>query len=169
MSTRFVTMLKRMLASSLAPILIATILFTQVGTLRTRASGPSASGNFAALPQRPDIALAAVTESQMPVANTGQPVTTAQDAIALAETRFHLVDGQLDNSVGVVRALVSIRGDLSHQSIKAWVVTANIDTWGQGPATWNTVYHKLSIVIDASTHAYAFAYTSDPQVMTQGP
>lgn len=156
----------RAFLSVVTSLLLCGVLLTQTNNLPTRASGLATNGDIASLPHRPDILLAPLAERDLPSVTTGQPTTTAQDAVALAESQFHLNEGQLDSDVGIVRATVSILGDPGHRAIKAWVVTANVDIRGQSPATSNTVYHKLCIVIDASTHAYSFAYTADPQVLS---
>jgi hypothetical protein len=87
-----------------------------------------------------------------------QTVTTPADAIKAAEEQFGLADSEIDRTIGVVRATVSMSGSSLYGGLKAWVVTADVDfhaPWGDG------MFHKLSIVVDATTGKYVSAFTSD--------
>lgn len=58
-----------------------------------------------------------------------------------------------------MRALVGIKGDRVHHSEPAWIVTAFFNVIGPGNGV---LYHKISIVVDAITGKYQYAYVSDP-------
>lgn len=154
----------RSLALVLVTLLVAVAAMVQRDATHTAAAGWKVSGDVRSLPQRPDIELSSLPSINMPTNSHGSLVTTTSEAVALAERQFNLSDDQIDNNLGVVRALLSIRRDATHADIPAWVVTANMDVMGQGPATDDLVYHKVCIVIDAATGSYSFAYTADPQV-----
>lgn len=110
-----------------------------------------------ALPQRPDI-------RTMPLALGDASVrTTLIGAVSTAEKEFNLPDTAVDRTIGVVPARITVAGSRKHQAEAVWIVTADADIMGQGPATRNTVYRKLCIVINAASGRYEFAYAADPQ------
>lgn len=134
-----------------------------VGLKVSLAAGIGASDNVGRLPARADVAVLPLPASKLPRTSSGVPAVPAMAALRTAETEFGLSDQQIDTGVGLVSGVVSLRGDSLHHNIKAWIVTANVDTMGQGLTTRDTVYHKLCIVIDAQNGRYVFAYTADPQ------
>lgn len=104
-----------------------------------------------ALPARADATVA-------PLAADGISVS-ADQALNAASAEFHLRDGQIDANVGVVRALISIKGDVLHQREKVWIVPVNFD-WPM-PGT-GLIFHKLLVVINGRTGRYEYAYTAAP-------
>jgi hypothetical protein len=61
-----------------------------------------------------------------------------------------LTDNQIDPKAGVVRGIVSLKGNPLHQDIKAWIVIAGMTTYNPAPNS-HTLYHKMLIVVDART------------------
>ena len=120
------------------------------------------SANVALLPSREDIRLVSLPATALPTGTNGMPKVTAAAALNVAEARFGFSDSQVDPSSGLVSAVISLRRDALHQNIKAWVIPLVIDIPGQGPKPGSTMYHRLCIVVDATTGKFVFAYAADP-------
>lgn len=142
--------------SVLAPALLALAAVTVASHVADAHAGTGlrTSANVQRIPSRPDVKLSASPAADSKV--------SAGAALAAAEAAFGLSDAQIDSNIGIVRARVTVPGDPRRHNLHAWVVTANVDIMGQGPATWNLMYRKLCIVIDATTGRYVFAYTAVP-------
>lgn len=108
------------------------------------------SGNISLLPARGDVTYAPLAADAVRVA--------ADQAVATAEARLNLPPSALDSSVGVVRAMISVRGS-SAGPAKAWIVT--VDDPVRSPMT-GTLYRKVCIAVDADTGAFLYAYAVDP-------
>lgn len=156
-------MSKRMRIITTVAVVMTVGALSVVGLKVSQAAGIGASDNVALLPSRPDVTVVRLPESRLPRTSSGAPAVTAMQALLSAEREFGLSDQQIDAGVGLVSGVVSHRGDSLHHDIKSWIVTANVETMGQGLTTRDTVYRKLCIVIDAESGRYMFAYTADAQ------
>lgn len=136
-------------ATALATFMGITSIHGPIGAHATTAV--PVSGDVTKIPPRPDISYAPLPTSQVTV--------SAQDAISMAEARLHLPDSSLDPGVGVVRAVVTIRGTTQHRADKAWVVTAWDDI--RSPGT-GVLYHRVCVAIDANTGRFLYTYATDP-------
>jgi len=103
-----------------------------------------------------------VTASSLPTTAPDLKVSAA-DAINVAETTFNLTDSAVDQSIGVIPAVMSIRTDPLHQDEDSWVVTFDTPSRPTGPGTQGYEYEKLCVVVDASTGQYLWAYPADLQ------
>ncbi len=135
---------------------IALITFLSVvgilrGSAQTVTSVPL-SNNLGSIPTRADVTLGSLPGAQATV--------DAGTAIAAAEAAWHLPDANIDRTVGVVRALFSLKSDRRHQSVPAVLVVANARTFS--PALDHTAYNKLVIVVDAVTGKVVLSYPVDP-------
>lgn len=72
-------------------------------------------------------------------------------------------DAELDQNVGLVKALIGIQGVRVHHDQTAWIVT--VDRPFHLPilsgGTDYVLTHELCIVEDAKTGTYQYAYTAD--------
>lgn len=151
--------------TSLVPATIAAILaFAMIATIGHLAHAYNlgmveTSGDVNSLPQRTDIQLTPLAASDPAIK------TSAGEAVSAAEREFGLHDSQIDQNIGVVRAIASIEGSPFHHQEKVWIVPVDVDTWGRGADIRDTVFHKTCIVIDVTTGRYEYAYQADPQKM----
>lgn len=116
-----------------------------------------ASSNVALLPARPDVRVSARTAG-----GPSEPVTAAQ-ALHTAESEYSLQDSQVDRTIGIVSATASLDSDPRHQNEPVWIVTTDVPTRGFSLLTFNTVYEKFCVVVDATTGKYQYAYVADPR------
>lgn len=113
------------------------------------------STDVSAVPHKPAMTLVALPPSALQV--------SASQAVSVAKREFALDDSQLDSSVGVVAAELTLGRDPTKQKQQVEIVTADQDF--QGPN--GVLYHRLCVVVDAHTGAYLYAYTAEPDSTTE--
>lgn len=111
------------------------------------------SGDIALVPPRQDAVLAPLPAGQVRV--------PAIRALQAAEKVWGLSDSEIDPKVGIVRAVVSIEGDVVHQDLKAWLVIADREMPNFAPGSTIT-YHKIVVVVSAVTGRVVFSYPAEP-------
>lgn len=131
--------------------------FMIMGATRVTAEYVKVSGDISLVPTRPDVLLQPLSAAQVRISPFA--------ALDVANADWGLSDQQIDRHVGVVRALISLKHDLLHQNIKAWIVAADIQTYCPAPGC-NTVYSRMVIVVDVETGRAVFSYPTDPSPRT---
>ncbi len=111
------------------------------------------SGDIALVPPRQDAVLAPLPAGQVRV--------PAIRALQAAEKVWGLSDSEIDPKAGIVRAVVSIEGDVVHQDLKAWLVIADREMPNFAPGSTIT-YHKVVVVVSAVTGRVIFSYPTEP-------
>ncbi len=111
------------------------------------------SGNIALVPPRQDAELAPLPAGQVRV--------PAIHALQAAEKVWGFSDSDMDPKAGIVRAVVSIKGDAVHQHLKAWLVIADRGMPNFAPGS-SITYHKIVVVVSAATGHVVFSYPTDP-------
>jgi hypothetical protein len=94
---------------------------------------------------------------------TASDFTTSADvAIQRATTEWKLAPGQIDQSIGLVRADATVRHNPLHQHEKVWVMVVDLPT--ASPAS-GVRYNRLVIVVDGRTSRYLYAYPVEPNAV----
>jgi hypothetical protein len=83
---------------------------------------------------------------------------SADDAAAVAVSRFGLEPSAVDETVGVVPAMAKVEIVPTMQLAPSWVVTADV---AMSAGMGRYVGERLCIVIDATTGEYRYAYLAD--------
>lgn len=106
-------------------------------------------------------------------AQLSQYGVTADAALSAAVDAWKLAPGQVNQTIGLVPAIVSMRHSRLHQHELAWLAVANFPTVTPGS---RVAYSRLVIVIDGHTGQWLYAYPVDPvgvqeprTVETRGP
>jgi len=110
------------------------------------------SSDVASLPKRSDISAEAASVSENSVRVSGV------DALSTARAEFNVQDAEIDPTVGMVLARISVYGDTRHQRELVWILGVNRTFPGLTPSTRGMVTHKMCIVVSATTGKYEFAY-----------
>lgn len=115
------------------------------------------STNVAAVPSRDDMSLAPLPLAEVAISSSA--------AVSAAMTEWDLSASQLDESVGVVPAVVtesqSVTVTPAQRTAKALLVVANITTHSPVPFS-STTYSKMVIVVDAQTGRVRWSYPVEP-------
>lgn len=144
-------LLRLMIAATAAALACAAVV-TLAGL--TQAQGQiRVTGDITAAPRSPLVHLGAIPASDAPI--------PADTAIRAALAHFKLSKAQLDPNATAVRALVNVPGDRLKHNIRAWVVTADLPILDT-VLGHKVLYQTLSVVINADTGRYEFAYAGDP-------
>lgn len=146
------------------------ITFPQPPTLKetlaaTKAFGVNGTGDLSRVPASSEVILQPLPASHVRV--------SAVVALWAAQAAWGLASDQVDPRTGIVRAVISLKGDRLHHDLKAWLVVARLTTFCPAPGC-NTMYSKMVIVVDARTGKAVFSYPADPaptppSVPTIGP
>jgi hypothetical protein len=144
------------------------LVLASVHVLGAVAAGPviiPVSGDVQKVPGRWDTVLTPVSEAALPHDASGSLQITPGRAVQVAEAQLGLNDNDIDQSAGVVRAVLSDRGGQpTLQNDAVWIVVANIDAMSQGPAgSAHFITHKMCIVINAATGEFQEAYAAGPK------
>lgn len=137
-------------------IVCAIVTFVGLSSQRGRATlaAPAdvpVSTDVGKLPFRNDLSVKPLT--------VGPGLIDAQAAVTAATASFGLSVSNVDSGIGVVSALLTKGRMKEYQDRKVWITTFDVTI----PAPVNgIVYHKLSVVVDALTGRYLFAYSGDP-------
>ncbi len=91
----------------------------------------------------------------------GQVRVPAIRALQAAEKVWSLSDSDIDPRAGIVRAVVSIEGDVVHQDVRAWLVVADREMPNFAPGS-TIMYHKIVVVVSAVTGRVVFSYPTSP-------
>lgn len=130
-----------------------------VGVLGHAQSSPTTALNVAVsndvsrVPVAPDVVLSALPSDVQAV--------SSQTAVAAAESVWGGTDGQIDTGVGVVRALVSLKGDTVSRNIPGLIVVENIDTPNPAPGS-TTRYSQMVVVVNAVKGGVVLSYPVSP-------
>jgi len=119
----------------------------------TKAFGLNGTGDISRVPASSNVILQPLPASQVRV--------SAVVALWAAQAAWGLASDQVDPRTGIVRAVISLRGDRLHHDLKAWLVVARLTTFCPAPGC-NTMYGAMVIVVDARTGKAAFSYPADP-------
>ncbi len=93
---------------------------------------------------------------------SGGVATVSRDVgIAATERLCGFSDAQVLRGIGVVRAIVNIKGHIAHQNLHALLVVADVHLPNFAPRS-NTVYQKIVIVADAVTGKVILSYPVEP-------
>ncbi len=130
-----------------------------------KAFGINGTGDLSRVPASSNAILQPLPASQVRV--------SAVVALWAAQATWGLAGNQVDPRTGIVRAVISLKGDRVHHDLKAWLVVARLTTFCPAPGC-NTMYSKMVIVVDARTGRATFSYPADPaptptSVPTIGP
>jgi len=117
------------------------------------AFGLNGTGHLSRVPASSNVILQPLPASQVRV--------SAVVALWAAQAAWGLTSDQVDRRTGIVRAVISLRGDRLHHDLKAWLVVAHLTTFCPAPGC-NTMYSKMVIVVDARTGKAIFSYPADP-------
>lgn len=118
-----------------------------------KAFGPNGTGDISRVPASSNVILQPLPASQVRV--------SAVVALWAAQAAWGLASDQVDPRTGIVRAVISLKGDRLHHDLKAWLVVARLTTFCPAPGC-NTMYSKMVIVVDARTGKAVFSYPADP-------
>jgi len=135
--------------------IVAFTLVSIVGNVRPAASSSiPTTGDVGLVPQSSMVRLQPATASD---------VTVSPDiAIQRATTEWKLAPGQIDQSIGLVRADATVNWNPLHQHEKVWLMVVDLPT--ASPAS-GVRYSRLIVVVDGKIGRYLYAYPVEPKLV----
>jgi hypothetical protein len=145
-------------------LLVATIRTAVIHTAGSQPASIQVSDNVSLVPVRRDVSLRPLDARSLraisPALNSAHAINVAgRTAVKTAAAEFGIRRDRIDPHV--VSAVVNPTGHPLLRGTKAWLVTANVDSPGQGPALSGVVFHKLVIAVSLESGKYLFAYPTD--------
>jgi hypothetical protein len=147
-------------------LVAATIQTTVMHMAGSQSTAIQVSDNVNLVPVRSHVSLQPLNSRSLRTINPS--LKNMHEVQAAGRAAFHTVAAETGIARGkidphVVSAIVNPTDHPMFQGIRAWLVTAEVESSAPGPALSGVVFHKQVFVVSIESGRIVFSYPTDPQ------